>query len=306
MLTLRGSVSTDVIKFHELLSKLLLCSLIDHSLVLNGHLHSLNVFSQCLQSWEFVSLSRERVTNSLDLISGVSSVVECNDIHRSWVSVLNIILVMVVFGVHERFTLGSSENKSSKSLNLFSFDHSSNSLDVDGLVSNQILFFLGNLVLDISLSLLVQLRDHVLGGSEHDVAVFQTVEGGLSFLKSDVLLLDELLLLVDILLDFFQENVDSLSFVVLNLLQLVLEAFNVFGWANIDEVFLALVVEVMQFPLTFFARLHLSCVWQGVRCLISVQVKELGMPDVSKGVHDVPVVILWNGQLIQLHYFRSR
>jgi len=39
--------------------------------------------------------------------------------------------------------------------------------------------------------------------------------------------------------------------------------------------------------------------------LLSIKVEELSLANLSKGVHDVPVIVLWNGKLIQLHYFGS-
>ena len=80
MLALRSCISVDLVEVHKLLSELLLGSVVYHSLVLNRHLHSFNVFSQLFKRWQFISLAREGVTDSLDLISSVCTIVEGDDI----------------------------------------------------------------------------------------------------------------------------------------------------------------------------------------------------------------------------------
>ena len=119
------------------------------------------------------------------------------------------------------------------------------------------------------------------------------------------MLLNELFLLVDVLLDFFEEKMDGLSLVISDLVELMDEAIDVFRWVDLDKMLLALVVEILKLSFTFFARFDLLGVWQCMRRLFSVQINELSLANFSKGVHDVPVVILWNGKLIQLHNFRS-
>jgi hypothetical protein len=133
------------------------------------------------------------------------------------------------------------------------------------------------------------------------MAIFQTVKSGFSFLQSQVLLLHKLFLLVDVLLDLFKKQMDGLSLVVSDFVELVDKAINVFRWVDLDKVLLALVMKIVELSFTFFARFDLLGVWQRMWRLLFVQIKELSLANLSKGVHDVPMVILRNSKLIQLH-----
>jgi len=191
----------------------------------------------------------------------VGSVVEGDDVHGLLFGTVDIILVVVVLGVHEGFSLGGSEDESLESVDFISVHNTSNSLDVDGLhflVDQSIVPGVASLTsFDIVGHSVVQVWNHLLGSLEHNVAVFKAVEGDLSFLKSDILFLNELLLLVDVFLDFIKQQVNCLSLVVSNLVKLVHEPVNVLWWVYLHEMLLALIVEVVQFSFAFFARLHL-------------------------------------------------
>ena len=93
--------------------------------------------------------------------------------------------------------------------------------------------------------------DHGLSDLEHLEAVLEVLQGGLSVLHSPVLLLDKGLLLSDVLLDFLEQQVDSLSLVVLNSLELEKETLDVLWWSNADVIPFALFEEVRQLSLSF-------------------------------------------------------
>jgi len=173
----------------------------------------------------------------------------------------NWLLITVVFDINVRLTLGLSENEFLKSFDLTLFNHTGDMVDDDGLVSDQAFsIFTIILISVIALHLTLELWNHRLSSLENDKAILKALKGCLGISELYILLLHESLLLFDLLLNFFKQQIDGLPFVLLDLAELGHEALNIFRWRNFDKGLLALVEQVIQFPFSIFTSLNLRSV----------------------------------------------
>lgn len=188
------------------------------------------------------------------------AIVVSDDVDRSWLGIW-VLCINELLSVHEGFTLGSSEDQLSESCTFFTLNDTSNSFDVDevavSLDKSLLLTSLVSNVLDIAHDVLVQLRDHLLSDSEHLVAVFDVHKSIFTFLQSDILILDELVLLGNFFHDLVKEQVNGLSLVVLDSVEMEDESIDIVWWSDGNDVSLALVLEISQLSLSFLALLDL-------------------------------------------------
>lgn len=204
----------------------------------------------------------------MDLLSDLLAVPEHDDIHAFRISGLIVSLFAWLIEEvieHKRLSFGGSENKSLQSFNICSVDDASNFAEialVHGLSEQLLLLSSSHLaVLDVlALDLLEALLDvgkHLLRVPEHLQAVNKVGQRLLCFLELGALSLDEGLLLGDFLLDLFEQQVERFLLAVTDDLELVQEVVDVFGRRDLDRVFFALCLQVLQQALRIFTRFDL-------------------------------------------------
>lgn len=113
----------------------------------------------------------------------MGTIIVGNNIDGSCLS-LWVLLIQVLLSVHVGLSLGGSEDEFSEACNFVTLHNSGNSLDVDEFVVDQwlLVHVVIVAVLQITLDVLVKLRDHFLGNFEHLVAVLDVSERGFTFL----------------------------------------------------------------------------------------------------------------------------
>ena len=216
--------------------------------------------------------------------------------------------------VDKRFTLGDSENKSLQSLDIDRVNDTGDLAEIagigsEGCLSKQLLLLAA---LDIAwlpahlLEAPFNAWKHLLGGPHYLEAVHEIRERLLSFLQLSTLGLDESLLLRDLPLDLFEEQIESLLLLGADVLQLLQEAIDVFRRVDLDPVLLALLMQKVEEPLRVLAGLDLLRVRQVVWRLLAVQINEMGESNITKLAHHALCVVLGDGELVQVHRFRSR
>ena len=108
----------------------------------------------------------------------------------------------------------------------------------------------------------------------------------------------------DVFLDLFLKQVEGLLLVVFNLVDLLHKAVNIVRASNVHKELLALVKQVLQPTFCLFTVLHLSGIRQVIRRVLRVDIQELCKANVSKLIHNVPGVVLGDGELVKPHCFR--
>ena len=262
--------------------------------------------------WNLVPVSIEGVADTDDFISDELTVPEHDEIDRLDWSVDLIVqgLVDEVVGEHKGLTLRHPEDEPLQSLDIDRVDDTSDLVEVTGagrrcLCEQLLLLAALNIAADLLESLL-DVWKHLLG-SLHDLeAVHQIRHCCLRLLELSTLVLDEGLLLGNLSLDLFEEEVERLLLLGTDVLELVQEAINVSGRVYLNTVLFALLMQKVQQSLRVFARLDLRCVRQVVRRLFSVQINEVSQANVPELAHDALRVILGHRELVQIHRLRPK
>jgi hypothetical protein len=211
--------------------------------------------------WEVVSLTIEGVTDFLDFLSDVLAIPEDDDVDRSrhFLFLRRALLIFLIsMDVHIGLSFGGSENESSKSLEVSLLYYTCNVANVDSIICDQRLgIWTALLVINLVSKLTLESWDHFLCYSEHLIAVPQVLERRVGILELTVLLLDESFLGCNVALDFFQKQVDGLVLLHPDLVELGLEALDVFWPVDANKMLVALVEEVLQFFLAVLTCLNL-------------------------------------------------
>lgn len=148
----------------------------------------------------------------------------------------------------------------------------------------------------------LDLREHSVGDAHNLEAVFKVVIGSLGIVHPGILFLNKLFLLFDVLLDFFQKEVNGLLLVVLNSFELLKETIDVFWGLDVNEIAFALIHEILELSLGFLTRFDLCRVRKIVRRLLFIEINKVRLTYVSKLIHDVPSIVLRNIELIKPHW----
>jgi len=152
--------------------------------------------------------------------------------------------------------------------------------------------------------LALELGDHSLSDAEDLEAILEVFKKTLCVLHLPVLLLDESFLLLDILLNLFKKEVDSLALIVLDFFELVEEALDALRRVNLDKVPFTLVEQELKFTLGILTRFNLLRVGQLIRRVLLVKVNEMAHSQITELIHDIPGIILGDCKLVQSHNFR--
>lgn len=132
-----------------------------------GTLDTILGFSHLLlnfvHSWKLISLSLERITNSLNLLSDMFSFPINDDINRLSNFLFSGLVQSVIelFFVEVRFSFGRSENESLQSSYVFLINYTSNIANLNSVISDKSLLLSLSLFARLSLELIFKLWDHL-------------------------------------------------------------------------------------------------------------------------------------------------
>ena len=109
-----------------------------------------------------------------------------------------------------------------------------------------------------------------------------------------ILFIDERGLVLDDLLDLLKKEVGSFLAFIFKPLNVLKKLVNILWRLDSKVELLALAYEQIQLGFQGFALPDLGCVGQVVGRLFLVQIKKLGVSEISEVVEDVPRLILWH------------
>ena len=81
-----------------------------------------------------------------------------------------------------------------------------------------------------------------------------------------------------------------------------LELLHIFEWSHFDIHFLIYVLDLCNLRFTLISRLDILGVDQLVWLLLGVEIDELYVAHLPQGIHDLPVGIFMDTQLIEFHF----
>ena len=109
----------------------------------------------------------------------------------------------------------------------------------------------------LSLDLVVEVRDELLGGHEDSVLVLEVAKSFHDFIEFDTPLLYNFLHMRDVCLDIVEDEVAGLVLVILELLELNQGLFVILGSSDREAVFHTLPINEFQFSQELFTLLDL-------------------------------------------------
>jgi len=158
------SIQTFIINFVEyfkLISELFLCFHPNIFGTTNTILSFIHLILNLLQGWKFISLSLERITNSLNFVFNMRSFPINDDINGFRNSFFACFIQFIIEFLFKQigFTLGRSEDKSLQSCDVFCINHTSNIANLNSVISDKSLLLSSSLFTWLSLELVLKLRN---------------------------------------------------------------------------------------------------------------------------------------------------
>jgi len=200
-----------------------------------------------------------------------------NDINRFRFFFLSCFIELVIEFFFKKigFSLSRSKNKSLKSGNVFLSNNTSNTTNLNSIVSKKSCFLTDSSISWLSLELVLKLRQHQLTNSQNLVIISQIHQFIVCFLYLNILILNKFFLFLDIILNFFQKELYGLFLRLLNSLNVFSPSLNRGWFFNFDIMFVTLIEDVIKFFLAILTVLDLLSVWKIVWRLLRVNVNKV-------------------------------